>query len=62
MKLQFHELLLDQEHYVSVALDDLYADKIPFTFISFEELMQGCIPLLEEDKSFVKEYFSKLDK
>lgn len=58
---KFHELLLDPEHYVSVAIDDQNADKIPFTFITFEELMQGCISLLEEDEFFVKQFFTKLE-
>lgn len=61
IKWKFHELLLDSEHYASVAIDDQNAYKVPFTFIKFEELMQGCIPLLQEDESFVKQYFAKLE-
>lgn len=61
IKWKFHELLLDSDHYVSVAIDDRNADKIPFTFVKFEELMQGCVPLLEEDETFVKRFFAKLE-
>lgn len=53
---------MNSDHCVSVALDNEYADKIPFSTITFEELMQGCVPLLTDDESFVKHYFAKLDK
>lgn len=62
MKWVFHESLLDPNHCVSVALDNLSADKVNFKTLLFEELMEGHIPLLENDESFVTNYFAKLDK
>lgn len=59
---KFHEVLIDREHCVSVALDNVTADKISFKMITFEELMKNAIPLFTDDQSFVTQYFAKLDK
>lgn len=62
VKHKFHEYLLDPDHMVSVALHNQFPDKIPFTFITFGELMQNWCPLLKTDESFVEQYFRKLDR
>lgn len=62
LKWNFHEILLDSDHCVSVAIENQPADKMSFRSISFEELMQDCVPLITYDESFVNQYFSKLDK
>lgn len=62
IKWKFHEVLMESDHCVSVALDNQTAEKIPFRNITFEELMENCTPLLMEDESFVANFFKKLDK
>lgn len=59
---KFHEVLVDPEHCVSVALDKQSAPKICFKMMNFIELMQDCVPVSEIDESFVKQYFTKPHK
>lgn len=62
VKHKFHEYLLDQDHFVTIAINEKIVDKIPFQFITFDELMQNCIPLLTKDNTFVERYFTKIDR
>lgn len=59
---KFLEVLLDREHCVAVALNTHHNEKVPFKIVTFEELMQSCVPLIKEDESFVNDFFKKLDK
>lgn len=58
----FQETLLDNEHCVCVAYNKPNFTKHNFREISFNELVENSVPLLAADQSFVKSYFSKLDK
>ncbi|XP_074033695.1 L-aminoadipate-semialdehyde dehydrogenase-phosphopantetheinyl transferase [Leptinotarsa decemlineata] len=65
---RFEEMLLDAEHCVSVAIGSDKDETIDcdgeslFKEISFEQLMENCVPLTEADETFCENYFKKLEK
>ncbi|XP_071055572.1 L-aminoadipate-semialdehyde dehydrogenase-phosphopantetheinyl transferase [Onthophagus taurus] len=64
---EFQEMLLNDDHCVSVALNktclnENFQPKSLFREISFEELTKNSIPLLESDEEYVKLFFNKIYK
>ena len=63
----FEEMLLDDKHCVSVALEKRFVEsnlerKNVFEVMTFQELVDGAIPLLGADNDYVQKYFGKMDK
>lgn len=58
----FHEILLDSDHCVAVAFNSGDREKITFKELSFEQLMDKSVPLLENDEEFCRKYFTKLER
>ncbi|CAH1994503.1 unnamed protein product [Acanthoscelides obtectus] len=55
------EMLIDEEHCVALTTNKK-VDKVIFREITFEELMQDCVPLGPPDEHFARDYFNKRDK
>lgn len=57
----FEEMLLDEEHCVAVALNNQIhsvSDSL-FEFVTFEQIMEGTSPLLEQDPNYCEKFFQK---
>lgn len=61
---QFQETLLDDEHCVSVAINNKTDnnDGILFKQLQFNDLLNNFVPLHEEDEGYSNKFFSKLTK
>lgn len=55
----FHEILLDSEHIVAVAVNLKQCESSPFVFLNFEQLMNESMPLLNSDLDYCKEFLCK---
>lgn len=55
----FEESLIDEEHCVSVALNQKVHSARLFQIIDFDELMKNSVPLRPEDEAFCEGYFKK---
>ncbi|XP_050293160.1 L-aminoadipate-semialdehyde dehydrogenase-phosphopantetheinyl transferase [Anthonomus grandis grandis] len=58
---KFQEILIDDEHCVSIATNQ-EVDKLEFKEISFKELMENAKGFLPQDESYCLEYFKKPNK
>lgn len=61
----FHEWLLDPEHCVSVALqspDMPNIQPVPFTVLTWSELMKGVKPILPSDVRYCEDFMNKKEK
>lgn len=58
---EFQEMLLDDQHCVAVALSNS-STSIFFREIDFNELIEGCVPLLPADEQYCLNYFKKPER
>lgn len=59
---EFHEMLLDDEHCVAVAIKGSNLTKIYFTELNIAQLLEKGLPLLEEDIQYCNSYLNKMEK
>lgn len=58
----FDEFLLsDKNHCVAVATQARITSNCEFKMVSFQDLIQDVVPLLEEDGEYCRDFFKKLD-
>lgn len=57
----FEEHLLDEQHSVAIAFENLgkMADEGTFKVLGYEELMEGALPLMEKDNSYCQRVLEK---
>lgn len=59
---EFHEMLLDDDHCVAVAIKGTNFEKVKFRELCINELIDEGLPILEEDMIYCSNYFKKMDK
>lgn len=60
----FEEMLLNDNHIVATALynpKQVYNENVHFRILSFEELTEDAVPLLDNDMDYCMSYFSKTE-
>lgn len=57
----FEEMLLDDHHCVSVALDKGRMSNLLFSELSFSDIVEKAVPLSEFDEDYCENYYKKLD-
>lgn len=58
----FEETLLDDKHAVAVSLQNdkkIEYNSVPYTFLTFEDLVKDAKPLIEPDQKFADEFLNK---
>lgn len=58
----FEEMLLDDDHCVAVALKGTPVDSVLFKQLQFDEIVENCESVIENDANYVDLFFKKLDK
>lgn len=59
---EFQEMLLDDDHCVAVAISEKNAERIGFSEVEFNFLMENSAPLLPPDEEYCRLFFNKLDR